>query len=105
VLVDDLNTLLSDAEAVTQRDEVVAWMDSHPNMELSLFNPWRSRDLASRLGESLVELPARARLVGYGPYSKDIEIFCYLRCILSTVHSGKSLHAQAVSIDAATVSP
>jgi len=25
--------------------------------------------------------PARVRFVGYGAYSKDIEIFCYLRCI------------------------
>jgi len=25
--------------------------------------------------------PARVRLVGYGAYSKDVEIFCYLRCV------------------------
>jgi MscS family membrane protein len=25
--------------------------------------------------------PARVRFVGYGDYSKDVEIFCYLRCI------------------------
>jgi len=25
--------------------------------------------------------PARARFVGYGDFSKDVEIFCYLRCV------------------------
>jgi len=33
------------------------------------------------LGDPMVSPdPARVRLVGFGPYSKDVEIFCYLRC-------------------------
>jgi putative cardiolipin synthase len=53
VLVDDLNTLLRDASAVVLRDEVVAWLDAHPNMEVRLFNPWSQRDFSGRIGEGL----------------------------------------------------
>ena len=56
MLVDDLNTLISDAATVTLRDKVAAWMDAHPNVELRVFNPWRNRELALRLGESIAEL-------------------------------------------------
>jgi putative cardiolipin synthase len=55
VLVDDLNTLLRDASSVVLRDKAVAWLDSHPNMEVRLFNPWSNRDFAGRVGEGLVE--------------------------------------------------
>jgi len=56
LLVDDLNTLLEDASRVSQRDEVVGRLDSHPNIELRLFNPWTNRRLAGRLGESMSQM-------------------------------------------------
>jgi putative cardiolipin synthase len=51
MLVDDLNTLLSDAGTVLLRDKVAAWIDAHPNIEVRLFNPWSDRDIAGRVGE------------------------------------------------------
>lgn len=56
LLVDDLNTLISDATTLTLRDTVAAWIDSHPNVEVRVFNPWKNRALALRLGESIAEL-------------------------------------------------
>jgi len=56
MLVDDLNTLLSDAGTVKLRDDVVAAIDAHPNFEIRLFNPWKDRTLGGRAGESLVEI-------------------------------------------------
>jgi putative cardiolipin synthase len=56
MLVDDLNTLISDAATVTLRDKVAAWMDAHPNLELRLFNPWTKREITARVGEALDEL-------------------------------------------------
>jgi putative cardiolipin synthase len=53
MLVDDLNTLISDAVTFQLRDQVAAWVDAHPNVELRLFNPWMSRELGERLGESI----------------------------------------------------
>ena len=55
ILVDDLNTMFSDAGTITLRDQVAAWADAHPNLELRLFNPWLRRDIAARLGESIGE--------------------------------------------------
>jgi cardiolipin synthase C len=51
VLVDDLNTLLSDAGTVTLRDRPFALVDAHPNLELRVFNPWTDRSLFGRAGE------------------------------------------------------
>jgi putative cardiolipin synthase len=56
MLVDDLNTLLSDASTVEVRDDVVAAIDGHPNFEIRLFNPWKDRTVGGRVGESLAEL-------------------------------------------------
>lgn len=56
MLVDDLNTLISDAGTVKLRDQVAAWMDAHPNLELRLFNPWTKREISARVGEALSEL-------------------------------------------------
>jgi len=56
MLVDDLNTLISDASTVTLRDKVAAWIDLHPNLELRLFNPWKNREIALRLGETIAEM-------------------------------------------------
>ena len=55
MLVDDLNTLYS-AGTVGVRDNVAAWLDAHPNVELRLFNPWKERAFGGRVGESVVEL-------------------------------------------------
>jgi putative cardiolipin synthase len=54
LLIDDLNSLLRDAGTVMLRDEVIAWVDAHPNMDLRLFNPWSNRNIAGRVGESAV---------------------------------------------------
>ncbi len=56
MLVDDLNTLLETSEKVVMRDDVAAWIDDHPNLELRLFNPWRDRSLGGRVGESVIEM-------------------------------------------------
>ena len=56
MLVDDLNTMISDAATVVLRDNVVVLIDAHPNLELRLFNPWKGRSLVGRVGESLTEL-------------------------------------------------
>ena len=55
MLVDDLNTLISDGGTVSMRDQVAAWMDSHPNVEVRLFNPWSNREVMARVGESLAD--------------------------------------------------
>jgi putative cardiolipin synthase len=57
MLVDDLNTLISDAGTVALRDKVAAFMEAHPNIEIRLFNPWSRREIAGRLGEAITELP------------------------------------------------
>jgi len=56
VLVDDLNTAIQTATSVSLRDKVAVWMDHHPNMQVRVFNPWKKRDLAARLSESIFEL-------------------------------------------------
>lgn len=56
LLVDDLNTMLQDAATVSQRDEVIGRLDSHPNIELRLFNPWKYSALAARVGESVTRM-------------------------------------------------
>lgn len=55
MLVDDLNTLFRTAESINQRDHVAAWLDAHPNLELRLFNPWMSREIAGRAQEGITE--------------------------------------------------
>jgi cardiolipin synthase C len=56
LLLDDINSLLKDAGTVMLRDEIFAMIDSHPNVQMRLFNPWRSRDLISRVGETVTDL-------------------------------------------------
>ena len=55
MLVDDLNTLFKTAAKVVKRDHVATWLDAHPNLELRLFNPWMSREIAGRAGEGIIE--------------------------------------------------
>jgi phosphatidylserine/phosphatidylglycerophosphate/cardiolipin synthase-like enzyme len=54
--IDDLNSLLRDAATVDLRDELLATIDSHPNVEMRLFNPWTRRDLVGRAGEAVGEM-------------------------------------------------
>ncbi len=56
LLVDDLNTLLHDRSTLGFRDDAVARLDTHPNLEIRLFNPWKDRALAGRVGESIMEV-------------------------------------------------
>jgi len=55
LLFDDLNTLLHDMSSVELRDAALATIDRHPNIEIRVFNAWRSRDLLGRAAESAVE--------------------------------------------------
>jgi putative cardiolipin synthase len=56
LLVDDINMMLRDAGTVRLRDKGVALLDSHPNIELRVFNPWSRRSLVSRAGEMLTDM-------------------------------------------------
>lgn len=56
MLVDDLNTIISDASTVTIRDRVAAWLDARPNLEIRLFNPWSRREFVDRLGEGVTDM-------------------------------------------------
>jgi len=56
LLVDDINLLLRDATTVRLRDQGAALLDSHPNVELRLFNAWSKRSLTARAGEALTDM-------------------------------------------------
>jgi putative cardiolipin synthase len=56
IIVDDINTMISDAATVMQRDSRAALLDAHPNIELRLYNAWRNRAIADRVGEALSEM-------------------------------------------------
>jgi cardiolipin synthase C len=56
LLLDDINSLLQNAGTVMLRDELFAKIDSHPNVEMRLFNPWRNRNLVDRVGETVSDL-------------------------------------------------
>jgi putative cardiolipin synthase len=56
LLLDDITLLLRDASTVRLRDQGAALLDSHPNIELRLFNPWSRRGLAARAGEALTDM-------------------------------------------------
>jgi putative cardiolipin synthase len=56
LLVDDINMMLRDAGTIRLRDQGAALLDSHPNIELRMFNPWSRRGLASRAGEMLTDM-------------------------------------------------
>jgi putative cardiolipin synthase len=56
LILDDLSTILEDESHPKVRDVSVAALDAHPNIEVRLFNPWRTRPLASRALEMLAQL-------------------------------------------------
>ena len=56
IIVDDLSTILKDAEEPKLRDAATSVISSHPNIEIRLFNPWRARSIAGRIFESIAHL-------------------------------------------------
>jgi putative cardiolipin synthase len=56
LLVDDISLLLRDASTVGLRDQGAALLDSHPNIQLRLFNPWSRRSLGGRAGEAITDM-------------------------------------------------
>jgi putative cardiolipin synthase len=56
MLLDDINLLLRDATTVKLRDHGAALLDSHPNIQLRLFNPWSTRSLGARAGEMVTDM-------------------------------------------------
>jgi cardiolipin synthase C len=48
LVIDDLLTI--------DQDELIADLDSQPNIELRLFNPWKERSLTARAGEIIAEM-------------------------------------------------
>jgi len=55
LLFDDLNTLLHDMSSVELRDAALMVIDRHPNIQIRVFNAWRSRDLLGRAAEGAAE--------------------------------------------------
>jgi putative cardiolipin synthase len=53
LILDDLSTMLEDEQHLRLRDVPAAAIDSHPNIEVRLFNAWRSREIAGRALETL----------------------------------------------------
>ncbi|MCM5570075.1 phospholipase D family protein [Burkholderiaceae bacterium FT117] len=51
LILDDLSTILKDGGHAELRDDVASLIDSHPNVEIRLFNAWRTRALAGRVFE------------------------------------------------------
>ncbi len=54
IIIDDLTTMLQDADEPKLRDAAAAVIDAHPNIEIRLFNPWRSRSFGGRLLDTVV---------------------------------------------------
>lgn len=52
LLFDDLNTLLHDMDSLELRDELLASIDRHPNIEIRVFNAWHERGFLGRAVES-----------------------------------------------------
>ena len=53
IVLDDLSTILEDESHPKLRDAAVALIDAHPNIEIRLFNAWRTRPLGGRAVETL----------------------------------------------------
>ncbi|WP_341972007.1 phospholipase D-like domain-containing protein [Roseateles sp. PN1] len=51
LLFDDLSTMLRHMTAPELRDEMLAYIDSHPNIQVRTFNAWQSRDWIGRIAE------------------------------------------------------
>lgn len=51
LLFDDLSTMLRHMTAPELRDEMLAYIDSHPNIQVRTFNAWQNRDWLGRIAE------------------------------------------------------
>jgi len=49
LLLDDISTWIEKRNTPKVRDWEAAVLNAHPNIELRLFNPWRSRSMAGRV--------------------------------------------------------
>jgi putative cardiolipin synthase len=56
LVLDDLSTMLEDEAHPKLRDVPAAVIDSHPNIEVRLFNPWHNRAITGRVPESFERL-------------------------------------------------
>ncbi len=55
ILFDDLSTILRRMSSPELRDEFLARIDSHPNIQIRTFNAWQQRDWFGRLVEGAVD--------------------------------------------------
>jgi putative cardiolipin synthase len=53
LILDDLSTILVDETHPQLRDAAAGMVDAHPNIEMRLFNAWRTRALAGRAVETV----------------------------------------------------
>ena len=56
LIIDDLDTMMKDADTRKVRDSPIAKIDRHPNVAIRLFNPWHNRSLVGRGVESAGDL-------------------------------------------------
>ena len=56
LILDDLSTMLEDETHPRLRDVPSAVIDSHPNIQVRLFNPWHNRAITGRVLESFERL-------------------------------------------------
>lgn len=56
MIIDDLDTMMKDADTPKVRDSPIAKIDRHPNIAIRLFNPWHNRSLVGRGVESAGDL-------------------------------------------------
>jgi putative cardiolipin synthase len=66
LILDDLSTMLEDETHPKLRDASAALVDAHPNIEVRLFNAWRTRALAGRA----VEMIERMERVNHRMHNK-----------------------------------
>jgi putative cardiolipin synthase len=66
IVLDDLSTILEDESHPKLRDAAAALIDAHPNIEIRLFNAWRSRPLAGRA----VEMIGRMERINHRMHNK-----------------------------------
>jgi putative cardiolipin synthase len=55
ILFDDLSTMLRRMDSPALRDELLARVDRHRNIEIRVFNGWHARDWAGRVFEGAIE--------------------------------------------------
>jgi cardiolipin synthase C len=55
LLLDDLSTMLRNMSSLELRDDMIARINQHPNIEVRVFNAWRNRGWLGRAAESLTD--------------------------------------------------